>query len=157
MSKNIQRKKFTKNIKDKQVLTFEEDTNYSKAVNKFRTGKRKSSANIMNNENIKQVINKNYFSDKSSENNENNENGDIENNVIVLTTNENQTNKNMSNNDNNIQYQKQNIHIINNIQIASSQRVLNGDIKNRKTLIDVKNDYATVKRKFIFTFLIFYI
>ena len=67
MSKNIQRKKFTKNIKDKQVLTFEEDTNYSKAVNKFRTGKRKSSANIMNNENIKQVINKNYFSDKSSE------------------------------------------------------------------------------------------
>ena len=154
MSKNIQRKKFTKNIKDKQVLTFEEDTNYSKAVNKFRTGKRKSSANIMNNENIKQVINKNYFSDKSSENNENNENGDIENNVIVLTTNENQTNKNMSNNDNNIQYQKQNIHIINNIQIASSQRVLNGDIKNRKTLIDVKNDYVTVKRKFIFTFLI---
>ena len=134
MSKNIQRKKFTKNIKDKQVLTFEEDTNYSKAVNKFRTGKRKSSANIMNNEN--------------------NENGDIENNVIVLTTNENQTNKNMSNNDNNIQYQKQNIHIINNIQIASSQRVLNGDIKNRKTLIDAKNDYVTVKRKFIFTFLI---
>ena len=66
MSKNIQRKKFTKVIKGKHVLTFEEETNSSKVGNKVRTSKRKSSGNIMNNENIKNVINQRYFSDKSN-------------------------------------------------------------------------------------------
>ena len=153
MSKNIQRKKFTKVIKGKHVLTFEEETNSSKVGNKVRTSKRKSSGNIMNNENIKNVINQRYFSDKSNGINDNNENGDIENNDIVLTTNNNQTNKDISNNDN-IQYQKQNIHIVNNMPMTSSQRVIYEDIKNIKSIIEVKNDFITTKRKLIFICLI---
>ena len=151
MSKNIQRKKFTKVIKGKHVLTFEEETNSSKVGNKVRTSKRKSSGNIMNNENIKNVINQRYFSDKSNGINDNNENGDIENNDIVLTTNNNQTNKDISNNDN---IQKQNIHIVNNIPMTSSQRVIYEDIKNIKSIIEVKNDFITTKRKLIFICLI---
>ena len=120
MSKNIQRKKFTKVIKGKHVLTFEEETNSSKIGNKFRSSKRKSSGNIMNNEN-------------------------------VLTTNNNQTNKDISNNDN---IQKQNIHIVNNIPMTSSQRVIYEDIKNIKSIIEVKNDFITTKRKLIFICLI---
>ena len=153
MSKNIQRKKFTKVIKGKHVLTFEEETNSSKIGNKVRSSKRKSSGNIMNNENIKNVINQRYFSDKSNGINDNNENGDIENNDIVLTTNNNQTNKDISNNDN-IQYQKQNIHIVNNMPMTSSQRVIYEDIKNIKSIIEVKNDFITTKRKLIFICLI---
>ena len=153
MSKNIQRKKFTKVIKGKHVLTFEEETNSSKVGNKVRSSKRKSSGNIMNNENIKNVINQRYFSDKSNGINDNNENGDIENNDIVLTTNNNQTNKDISNNDN-IQYQKQNIHIVNNMPMTSSQRVIYEDIKNIKSIIEVKNDFITTKRKLIFICLI---
>ena len=153
MSKNIQRKKFTKVTKGKHVLTFEEETNSSKVGNKVRTSKRKSSGNIMNNENIKNVINQRYFSDKSNGINDNNENGDIENNDIVLTTNNNQTNKDISNNDN-IQYQKQNIHIVNNMPMTSSQRVIYEDIKNIKSIIEVKNDFITTKRKLIFICLI---
>ena len=151
ISKNIQRKKFTKVIKGKHVLTFEEETNSSKVGNKVRTSKRKSSGNIMNNENIKNVINQRYFSDKSNGINDNNENGDIENNDIVLTTNNNQTNKDISNNDN---IQKQNIHIVNNMPMTSSQRVIYEDIKNIKSIIEVKNDFITTKRKLIFICLI---
>jgi len=153
MSKNIQRKKFTKVIKGKHVLTFEEETNSSKVGNKVRSSKRKSSGNIMNNENIKNVINQRYFSDKSNGINDNNENenGDIENNDIVLTTNNNQTNKDISNNDN---IQKQNIHIVNNIPMTSSQRVIYEDLKNIKSIIEVKNDFITTKRKLIFICLI---
>ena len=151
--KKVPRKKFSQIISGKHILTFDEETNSSKVENKFRLSKRKSSGNIMSNEYIKNVIKQNFFSDKS---NDINENGDIENNDIVLTTNNNQTNKDISNNDN-IHYQKQNIHIVSNIPITSSQRVINEEIKNIKSIIDIKNDYITTKRKFIFICLIFYL
>ena len=147
LSKNIPKKAFNKRVKQKE-LTFGENNNYSKSLEKVRHGKRKSTAKIMiNNENMG---NEKYLSDKSNnENNENNENGDIENNIIVLTTNNNQE----SNNDNNIQYQKQNIYIVNNAPISSSQRVLE-NVKNRNPVVDTKNDYISIKRKWIFICLI---
>ena len=129
LSKNVPKKKLTKRIISKDVLAFGAE-DFSKSDNKGRSGKRKSTAKIMINENInlEKASNDNDFSEK---NNENNENADIENNMIVLTTNNNQviTSKDISNNENNnIQYQKQNIYIVNNVPISSSQRVLHENL-----------------------------
>ena len=115
-------------------------------------GKRKSSTKIINNEKIlEKESNENYFSDK------NNENGDIENNMIVLTTtNNNQqiTNKDYTNNDNNSQFQKQNIYMVNNIPIvSSSQRVFQEKMTNNSSIIDLKNDTLNSKKKNIFIYL----
>ena len=155
LSKNVPKKKLTKRIINKEVLGFGAD-DFSKSDNKGRSGKRKSTAKIMINDNIniEKSSNENDFSEK---NNENNENADIENNMIVLTTNNNQviTSKDISNNENNnIQYQKQNIYIVNNVPISSSQRVLHENLKKNNSIIDIKSDLVTTKRKWKFICLI---
>ena len=153
LAKNIQKKKFVKRIKKNDVLTLGEDNNFSKSGDKGRLGKRKSSAKIIiSNDgkiNLDKEINDNDISEKV---NENNENGDIENNVIVLTTtnsNPQIENKDDTNNVNNSQFQKQKIDIVNNVPIASSQRSLHDKLRNN-SIIDLKNDFVTIKRKLIF-------
>ena len=148
ITKKLPKKKFGKRIKGREPTSMAEDNNYSKSGDKGRFGKRKSSAKIINNEKIlEKESNENYLSEK------NNENGDIENNMIVLTTtNNNQqiTNKDYTNNENNSQFQKQNIYMVNNIPIASSsQRVLQEKLSNN-SIIDLKNDNLNSKRKIIF-------
>ena len=152
ITKKHPKKKFSKRIKDKDPSSIVESNNFSKSGNKGRLGKRKSSAKIINNEKIlEKESNDNYFSDK------NNENGDIENNMIVLTTtNNNQqiTNKDYTNNDNNSQFQKQNIYMVNNIPIvSSSQRVFQEKMTNNSSIIDLKNDTLNSKKKNIFIYL----
>ena len=152
ITKKHPKKKFSKRIKDKDPSSIVESNNFSKSGNKGRLGKRKSSAKIINNEKIlEKESNENYFSDK------NNENGDIENNMIVLTTtNNNQqiTNKDYTNNDNNSQFQKQNIYMVNNIPIvSSSQRVFQEKMTNNSSIIDLKNDTLNSKKKNIFIYL----
>ena len=151
ITKKLPKKKFGKRIKGREPTSMAEDNNYSKSGDKGRFGKRKSSAKIINNEKIlEKESNENYLSEK------NNENGDIENNMIVLTTtNNNQqiTNKDYTNNENNSQFQKQNIYMVNNIPIASSsQRVLQEKLSNN-SIIDLKNDNLNSKRKIIFIYL----
>ena len=148
ITKKLPKKKFGKRIKGREPTSMAEDNNYSKSGDKGRFGKRKSSAKIINNEKIlEKESNENYLSEK------NNENGDIENNMIVLTTtNNNQqiTNKDYTNNENNSQFQKQNIYMVNNIPIASSsQRVFQEKLSNN-SIIDLKNDNLNSKRKIIF-------
>ena len=155
LSKNVPKKKLTKRIISKDVSAFGAE-DFSKSDNKARSGKRKSTAKIMINDNInlEKASNDNDISEK---NNENNENADIENNMIVLTTNNNQviTSKDISNNENNnIQYQKQNIYIVNNVPISSSQRVLHENLKKNNSIIDLKNVLVTTKRKWKFICLI---
>ena len=152
ITKKHPKKKFNKRIKNKEPSSIVESNNFSKSGNKGRLGKRKSSAKIINNEKIlEKESNENYFSDK------NNENGDIENNMIVLTTtNNNQqiTNKDYTNNDNNSQFQKQNIYMVNNIPIvSSSQRVFQEKMTNNSSIIDLKNDTLNSKKKNIFIYL----
>ena len=151
ITKKLPKKKFGKRIKGREPTSMAEDNNYSKSGDKGRFGKRKSSAKIINNEKILEIeSNENYLSEK------NNENGDIENNMIVLTTtNNNQqiTNKDYTNNENNSQFQKQNIYMVNNIPIASSsQRVLQEKLSNN-SIIDLKNDNLNSKRKIIFIYI----
>ena len=151
ITKKHSKKKFGKRIKGREPTSMAEDNNYSKSGDKGRFGKRKSSAKIINNEKIlEKESNENYLSEK------NNENGDIENNMIVLTTtNNNQqiTNKDYTNNENNSQFQKQNIYMVNNIPIASSsQRVLQEKLSNN-SIIDLKNDNLNSKRKIIFIYI----
>ena len=151
ITKKLPKKKFGKRIKGREPTSMAEDNNYSKSGDKGRFGKRKSSAKIINNEKIlEKESNENYLSEK------NNENGDIENNMIVLTTtNNNQqiTNKDYTNNENNSQFQKQNIYMVNNIPIASSsQRVLQEKLSNN-SIIDLKNDILNSKRKIIFIYI----
>ena len=151
ITKKLPKKKFGKRIKGREPTSMAEDNNYSKSGDKGRLGKRKSSAKIINNEKIlEKESNENYLSEK------NNENGDIENNMIVLTTtNNNQqiTNKDYTNNENNSQFQKQNIYMVNNIPIASSsQRVLQEKLSNN-SIIDLKNDNLNSKRKIIFIYI----
>ena len=151
ITKKLPKKKFGKRIKGREPTSMAEDNNYSKSGDKGRFGKRKSSAKIINNEKIlEKESNENYLSEK------NNENGDIENNMIVLTTtNNNQqiTNKDYTNNENNSQFQKQNIYMVNNIPIASSsQRVFQEKLSNN-SIIDLKNDNLNSKRKIIFIYL----
>ena len=152
ITKKHPKKKFSKRIKDKDPSSIVESNNFSKSGDKGRLGKRKSSTKIINNEKIlEKESNENYFSDK------NNENGDIENNMIVLTTtNNNQqiTNKDYTNNDNNSQFQKQNIYMVNNIPIvSSSQRVFQEKMTNNSSIIDLKNDTLNSKKKNIFIYL----
>ena len=151
INKKHPKNKFSKRTKNKEPSSIVESNNFSKSGNKGRLGKRKSSAKIINNEKIlEKESNENYFSDK------NNENCDIENNMIVLTTtNNNQqiTNKDYTNNENNSQFQKQNIYMVNNIPIASSsQRVLQEKLSNN-SIIDLKNDNLNSKRKIIFIYI----
>ena len=151
ITKKLPKKKFGKRIKGREPTSMAEDNNYSKSGDKGRFGKRKSSAKIINNEKIlEKESNENYLSEK------NNENGDIENNMIVLTTtNNNQqiTNKDYTNNENNSQFQKQNIYMVNNIPIvSSSQRVLQEKLSNN-SIIDLKNDNLNSKRKIIFIYI----
>ena len=151
ITKKLPKKKFGKRIKGREPTSMAEDNNYSKSGDKGRFGKRKSSAKIINNEKIlEKESNENYLSEK------NNENGDIENNMIVLTTtNNNQqiTNKDYTNNENNSQFQKQNIYMVNNIPIASSsQRVFQEKLSNN-SIIDLKNDNLNSKRKIIFIYI----
>ena len=151
ITKKLPKKKFGKRIKGREPTSMAEDNNYSKSGDKGRFGKRKSSAKIINNEKIlEKESNENYLPEK------NNENGDIENNMIVLTTtNNNQqiTNKDYTNNENNSQFQKQNIYMVNNIPIvSSSQRVLQEKLSNN-SIIDLKNDNLNSKRKIIFIYL----
>ena len=152
ITKKHPKKKFSKRTKNKEPSSIVESNNFSKSGDKRRLGKRKSSAKIINNEKIlEKESNENYFSDK------NNENGDIENNMIVLTTtNNNQqiTNKDYTNNDNNSQFQKQNIYMVNNIPIvSSSQRVFQEKMTNNSSIIDLKNDTLNSKKKNIFIYL----
>ena len=152
ITKKHPKNKFSKRTKNKEPSSIVESNNFSKSGDKGRLGKRKSSAKIINNEKIlEKESNKNYFSDK------NNENGDIENNMIVLTTtNNNQqiTNKDYTNNDNNSQFQKQNIYMVNNIPIvSSSQRVFQEKMTNNSSIIDLKNDTLNAKKKNIFIYL----
>ena len=152
ITKKHPKKKFSKRIKNKEPSSIVESNNFSKSGDKGRLGKRKSSTKIINNEKIlEKESNENYFSDK------NNENGDIENNMIVLTTtNNNQqiTNKDYTNNDNNSQFQKQNIYMVNNIPIvSSSQRVFQEKMTNNSSIIDLKNDTLNSKKKNIFIYL----
>ena len=152
ITKKHPKNKFSKRTKNKEPSSIVESNNFSKSGDKRRLGKRKSSAKIINNEKIlEKESNKNYFSDK------NNENGDIENNMIVLTTtNNNQqiTNKDYTNNDNNSQFQKQNIYMVNNIPIvSSSQRVFQEKMTNNSSIIDLKNDTLNSKKKNIFIYL----
>ena len=152
ITKKHPKKKFSKRTKNKEPSSIVESNNFSKSGDKGRLGKRKSSAKIINNEKIlEKESNENYFSDK------NNENGDIENNMIVLTTtNNNQqiTNKDYTNNDNNSQFQKQNIYMVNNIPIvSSSQRVFQEKMTNNSSIIDLKNDTLNSKKKNIFIYL----
>ena len=152
ITKKHPKKKYSKRTKNKEPSSIVESNNFSKSGNKGRLGKRKSSAKIINNEKIlEKESNENYFSDK------NNENGDIENNMIVLTTtNNNQqiTNKDYTNNDNNSQFQKQNIYMVNNIPIvSSSQRVFQEKMTNNSSIIDLKNDTLNSKKKNIFIYL----
>ena len=152
IAKKHPKKKFSKRTKNKEPSSIVESNNFSKSGDKGRLGKRKSSAKIINNEKIlEKESNENYFSDK------NNENGDIENNMIVLTTtNNNQqiTNKDYTNNDNNSQFQKQNIYMVNNIPIvSSSQRVFQEKMTNNSSIIDLKNDTLNSKKKNIFIYL----
>ena len=151
ITKKLPKKKFGKRIKGREPTSMAEDNNYSKSGDKGRFGKRKSSAKMINNEKIlEKESNENYLPEK------NNENGDIENNMIVLTTtNNNQqiTNKDYTNNENNSQFQKQNIYMVNNIPIASSsQRVLQEKLSNN-SIIDLKNDNLNSKRKIIFIYI----
>ena len=150
ITKKHPKKKFSKRIKEPSSIV--ESNNFSKSGDKGRLGKRKSSTKIINNEKIlEKESNENYFSDK------NNENGDIENNMIVLTTtNNNQqiANKDYTNNDNNSQFQKQNIYMVNNIPIvSSSQRVFQEKMTNNSSIIDLKNDTLNSKKKNIFIYL----
>ena len=152
ITKKHPKKKYSKRTKNKEPSSIVESNNFSKSGDKGRLGKRKSSAKIINNEKIlEKESNENYFSDK------NNENGDIENNMIVLTTtNNNQqiTNKDYTNNDNNSQFQKQNIYMVNNIPIvSSSQRVFQEKMTNNSSIIDLKNDTLNSKKKNIFIYL----
>ena len=152
ITKKHPKKKFSKRIKNKEPSSIVESNNFSKSGDKGSLGKRKSSTKIINNEKIlEKESNENYFSDK------NNENGDIENNMIVLTTtNNNQqiTNKDYTNNDNNSQFQKQNIYMVNNIPIvSSSQRVFQEKMTNNSSIIDLKNDTLNSKKKNIFIYL----
>ena len=152
ITKKHPKNKFSKRTKNKEPSSIVESNNFSKSGDKGRLGKRKSSAKIINNEKIlEKESNENYFSDK------NNENGDIENNMIVLTTtNNNQqiTNKDYTNNDNNSQFQKQNIYMVNNIPIvSSSQRVFQEKMTNNSSIIDLKNDTLNAKKKNIFIYL----
>ena len=152
INKKHPKNKFSKRTKNKEPSSIVESNNFSKSGDKRRLGKRKSSAKIINNEKIlEKESNENYFSDK------NNENGDIENNMIVLTTtNNNQqiTNKDYTNNDNNSQFQKQNIYMVNNIPIvSSSQRVFQEKMTNNSSIIDLKNDTLNSKKKNIFIYL----
>ena len=152
ITKKHPKNKFSKRTKNKEPSSIVESNNFSKSGDKGRLGKRKSSAKIINNEKIlEKESNENYFSDK------NNENGDIENNMIVLTTtNNNQqiTNKDYTNNDNNSQFQKQNIYMVNNIPIvSSSQRVFQEKMTNNSSIIDLKNDTLNSKKKNIFIYL----
>ena len=152
IAKKHPKNKFSKRTKNKEPSSIVESNNFSKSGDKRRLGKRKSSAKIINNEKIlEKESNENYFSDK------NNENGDIENNMIVLTTtNNNQqiTNKDYTNNDNNSQFQKQNIYMVNNIPIvSSSQRVFQEKMTNNSSIIDLKNDTLNSKKKNIFIYL----
>ena len=152
ITKKHPKNKFSKRTKNKEPSSIVESNNFSKSGDKRRLGKRKSSAKIINNEKIlEKESNENYFSDK------NNENGDIENNMIVLTTtNNNQqiTNKDYTNNDNNSQFQKQNIYMVNNIPIvSSSQRVFQEKMTNNSSIIDLKNDTLNSKKKNIFIYL----
>ena len=152
ITKKHPKKKYSKRTKNKEPSSIVESNNFSKSGDKGSLGKRKSSAKIINNEKIlEKESNENYFSDK------NNENGDIENNMIVLTTtNNNQqiTNKDYTNNDNNSQFQKQNIYMVNNIPIvSSSQRVFQEKMTNNSSIIDLKNDTLNSKKKNIFIYL----
>ena len=152
ITKKHPKNKFSKRTKNKEPSSIVESNNFSKSGDKGRLGKRKSSTKIINNEKIlEKESNENYFSDK------NNENGDIENNMIVLTTtNNNQqiTNKDYTNNDNNSQFQKQNIYMVNNIPIvSSSQRVFQEKMTNNSSIIDLKNDTLNAKKKNIFIYL----
>ena len=152
INKKHPKNKFSKRTKNKEPSSIVESNNFSKSGNKGRLGKRKSSAKIINNEKIlEKESNENYFSDK------NNENCDIENNMIVLTTtNNNQqiTNKDYTNNDNNSQFQKQNIYMVNNIPIvSSSQRVFQEKMTNNSSIIDLKNDTLNSKKKNSFIYL----
>ena len=150
ITKKLPKKKFGKRIKGREPTSIAEDKIYSKTGDKGRFSKRKSSTKIMNNEQIlEKESNENYLSEK------NNENGDIENNMIVLTTtNNNQqiTNKDYSNNENNSQFQKQNIYMVNNIPIASSSHRVIEKISNN-SIIDLKSDNLNSKRKYIFIYL----
>ena len=152
ITKKHPKNKLSKRTKNKEPSSIVESNNFSKSGDKRRLGKRKSSAKIINNEKIlEKESNENYFSDK------NNENGDIENNMIVLTTtNNNQqiANKDYTNNDNNSQFQKQNIYMVNNIPIvSSSQRVFQEKMTNNSSIIDLKNDTLNSKKKNIFIYL----
>ena len=152
ITKKHPKNKFSKRTKNKEPSSIVESNNFSKSGDKGRLGKRKSSTKIINNEKIlEKESNENYFSDK------NNENGDIENNMIVLTTtNNNQqiANKDYTNNDNNSQFQKQNIYMVNNIPIvSSSQRVFQEKMTNNSSIIDLKNDTLNSKKKNIFIYL----
>ena len=152
ITKKHLKKKYSKRTKNKEPSSIVESNNFSKSGDKGRLGKRKSSTKIINNEKIlEKESNENYFSDK------NNENGDIENNMIVLTTtNNNQqiANKDYTNNDNNSQFQKQNIYMVNNIPIvSSSQRVFQEKMTNNSSIIDLKNDTLNSKKKNIFIYL----
>ena len=150
ITKKLPKKKFGKRIKGREPTSIAEDKIYSKTGDKGRFSKRKSSTKIMNNEQIlEKESNENYLSEK------NNENGDIENNMIVLTTtNNNQqiTNKDYSNNENNSQFQKQNIYMVNNIPIASSSHRVIEKISNN-SIIDLKSDNLNSKRKYIFIYI----
>ena len=150
ITKKLPKKKFGKTIKGREPTSIAEDKIYSKTGDKGRFSKRKSSTKIMNNDQIlEKESNENYLSEK------NNENGDIENNVIVLTTtNNNQqiTNKDYSNNENNSQFQKQNIYMVNNIPIASSSHRVIEKISNN-SIIDLKSDNLNSKRKYIFIYI----
>ena len=150
ITKKLPKKKFGKRIKGREPTSIAEDKIYSKTGDKGRFSKRKSSTKIMNNDQIlEKESNENYLSEK------NNENGDIENNMIVLTTtNNNQqiTNKDYSNNENNTQFQKQNIYMVNNIPIASSSHRVIEKISNN-SIIDLKSDNLNSKRKYIFIYL----
>ena len=150
ITKKLPKKKFGKRIKGREPTSIAEDKIYSKTGDKGRFSKRKSSTKIMNNDQIlEKESNENYLSEK------NNENGDIENNMIVLTTtNNNQqiTNKDYSNNENNSQFQKQNIYMVNNIPIASSSHRVIEKISNN-SIIDLKSDNLNSKRKYIFIYL----
>ena len=152
LTKNIQKKKFVKRIKKNEVLTLGEDNNFSKSGDKGRSAKRKSSGKIILSNDGKINLEKEINDDLSEKVNENNENVYIENNVIVLTTtnsNPQIESKDDTNNDNNSQFQKQKIDIVNNVPIVSSQRVLNEKLRNN-TMLDIKNNLVTIKRKLIF-------
>lgn len=133
----------------KKGYTLAEENTLSKSNNKgtFDNRYRKTSSEI--------IVNGNFNKNKLNSM-ENKVFSEIENNDIILNTNDNQIIMNKeqtndmikNNNENNNQFQNKNLEVINNN--PSTNRYFNENIKNESSFTEIKNKNVIFKKKWIF-------